>query len=107
MVSSPSATETRTDKAEPSACPAASDSTCSTRSCGQAWITRCFQAASSRAGPKPRASVRSREAAAAGMYSAVTYSLTIRSAWTFGPSERNVCRIRSTQPCGTPSASRS
>ena len=48
-----------------------------------------------------------REAAAAGMYSAVTYSLTIRSAWTFGPSERNVCRIRSTQPCGTPSASRS
>ena len=31
----------------------------------------------------------------------------LSSAWTFGPRERSVCRIRSTQPSGTPSASRS
>ena len=70
-------------------------------------ITRFFQAASSRAGPNPSASASVREEAAAGTYSSVTYSRTMRSAWTFGPSERIACRIRSTQPCGIPSASRS
>ena len=105
-MSSPRATETRTVSADPRACPAASASTCSTRTCGQARTTRCFQAASSRAGPNLAPS-RLREATAAGMYSSVTYSRTIRSAWTFGPSERKVCLIRSTQPGGIPSASRS
>jgi hypothetical protein len=96
---------TRTVSAEPSHCPAASDSTCSIRSVGQAATTRCFQAASSRAGPKPSSSVSCAEARAAGAYSSVTYSITIRSACTFGPSERRVCLIRSTQPSGMPSAS--